>query len=169
MSGEKSGFLITLRGIYSSATGYRQSCCQISRWWKRSPPRLRSSALRQSSTRILTRFLLPSARLLLEDRVALAGRLLQASAILDCHSPTGVVEEAGVLQDTRSDGNAGAARAQHMRKKLLGEGDEIASQPVLTHQQPSGQPLFHLVQPIASRHVGGLQHQFLGIPLQALR
>jgi len=83
---------------------------------------------------------LPDFGVSADDFVALAGCIFQALAIFDPDFAPVVGDESGSGQQSGGDRHAGAPSAQHVGEELVSEGDEIAAEPVLAHEQPARQP-----------------------------
>jgi len=62
--------------------------------------------------------------------------------------------------------DAAAARAEHHRRKFVGNGHVIGFYAVMAHQKPPGQALFELVYAIAGGGLIGLREQGLSTALQ---
>src|ERR1700733_2484708 len=70
------------------------------------------------------------------NRVAFAGRFFKPLALdhLDMAAP--ISDQPALLQAPCSRGDAGAPNSEHLGKKLLGQIELIALNPVLDHEQP---------------------------------
>ena len=100
------------------------------------------------------RFGPPFRALLLHHFVTFAGRHFQLGPVDNIDVSALVRNQACLLQDACSHRDTGSAGAQHVCQKLLGQCNEVRSNAVLAHQQPSRQPLIHFVKPIAERRPG---------------
>jgi hypothetical protein len=82
--------------------------------------------------------------------IAIAGCRFKILAIEDPHSAPLIFDQATALQCACNQGNGRAPRAQHHSEELLREVQNVGLGSILGHQQPSGEPFFMLVEPIAS-------------------
>ncbi len=86
----------------------------------------------------------------LSDRsVTLAGGFLQPFSVHNFHDSVSVTDHSGFVQDSGSNGHAGASSPEHTRKKFVGERQNSTADSILAHQQPARQTLLNLVKAIA--------------------
>src|ERR1700761_6979795 len=93
--------------------------------------------------------------LLLDDRVALACRVLKAKTVSDGYPAACVVDKTSLLQHSRGNGNAGSSDAQHHRQKLVRHRECVALAAVVCHEQPASEALFDMVPTVTG---GGHSH-----------
>src|ERR1700704_2216409 len=104
--------------------------------------------------RKLLRFFSPVLQLPLDGVIALARGILQLRSIENRDVATVVVNQASPLQNRGGHRHAGASSAQHLRKELLGERQNVLTNAVLAHQKPSRQPLVDFMEAVAGRNLG---------------
>ena len=97
----------------------------------------------------------------MDSRIAFAGGLLEAFAVVDGHVASGIGDQPGLAQDACCDSDGTAADAQHHGDKFMGEGHAIGLHPVMTHEQPASEALFELMGAIAGGGLGGLHQEAL--------
>ena len=90
-----------------------------------------------------------------QGRITLAGGLLQPLAVDDPDDAPPVADQLGRLQGAGDDRHRLAAHAEHLRHELLRQRKRVGPCPVVRHQQPSAQPLFHRVQGVAGDELFG--------------
>jgi len=113
--------------------------------------------------------LFPPPFLLLHDGdITLAGGNLQARPVFDLDFTANVGDELFFLQETQGYGHARPAHSKHVRQEFLGEADLAPAEAILAHQQPSGQPLVGVMQPVARSDLRRLHADFLAKLPQAL-
>ena len=100
------------------------------------------------------------------EGIAFAGGLFQFGTVVDGHISAGIGNQAGLLQNSGGQCDAGTAGTQHLRQQLLGQRKTVSTHPVRTHQQPTAQPFFDFVQPVAGGDLGGLHSHELRKLLQ---
>ena len=97
------------------------------------------------------RFPLPASSLGHHQLVAFASCIFQLCPVHDVYVPSAVFNQSCLLQNASSDSDASSSRAQHVGEKFLSQGNVVATESVLTHQQPSRQSLMDFMRPIARR------------------
>jgi len=75
-----------------------------------------------------------------DDRIAFAGAVLETVAVEDFDLPAGISDQSGFLQSMGPDRNGGSPHAEHVREKLLGQGEGGASDHILRLQKPAAKP-----------------------------
>ena len=85
--------------------------------------------------------------------VALTGSILETGAILNGHNTSLVVDQAGPMQESRSQRDRTAGRAQHLSEKAMRQQETVRSHSIPTGQQPARKPFLDSVQPVTD---GGL-------------
>ncbi len=83
------------------------------------------------------------------ETVALAGVLLEPSAIEDAHLTVPLSNTAGILQLRSRMRYTLAVRAKHVTEEFLRERHDVDARAIVGHQEPSREPLPDAVVPIA--------------------
>jgi len=83
---------------------------------------------------------------LLDCRVALAGGVFEGGAVDDLNVAAAVADQSCALQEARCERHRGAAHAEHLAEKFLGERDGVAAHTIVGLQQPATEPRFQCVQ-----------------------
>jgi hypothetical protein len=81
--------------------------------------------------------------------VALAGSRLQAGPISDLYPASAIADQPRLLERTSGNGNPGPAHPKHHAHELMGHRKLVALNPVMRHQQPSGEAPVDIVAAIA--------------------
>ena len=102
-----------------------------------------------------------------DDGIALACRFLQHGTVLDRNDASGVVDHSGFLKNSGSHGDRSAGCAEHLSEKIMGQMKLISFHAVVAREQPSSQPFFNGVQPIACRCLGRLYKEGKQTPASA--
>jgi hypothetical protein len=84
-----------------------------------------------------------------DDGITLAGGAFKALAIDNLYATPAVSDKAVPLEGSGGEGDAGAAGAEHLSKKLLRQVEVIGFETVPDHQQPAGESFFYLVEAVA--------------------
>ena len=93
--------------------------------------------------------------------IALTGGTFKAFAVKDVDVAALVFDQADALERACRHGDGGAARAEHFGEELLRDVKLIVLNSVSQHQEPAGEPLFHLVQAVAGYELA--EDQGLGL------
>lgn len=81
--------------------------------------------------------------------IALAGRGFQSPAVEHANRPSRIFDDAGLLKGASSFRNASAVCTQHCGEKIVRHWNEARLNAILRQQQPTCEPLFDCVQPVA--------------------
>lgn len=98
------------------------------------------------------------------DLITLARGLFQALTVADNNAAPPGINQTCRTQIPGSDIDASAPRGHDSRDDLLREGQFIAGNPIMSHQEPGAEPLFNGVEGMAENVLGLLRPRKLLIP-----
>src|SRR3982074_2030884 len=111
------------------------------------------------------RFISPVLSLASDYFVAFARGLFQVVSVHNGYRSPCVRDQTRPLKNSSADGYTCPPGTQHVRKKFLRQGDQVATNPVLAHEQPARQSLRNFVKAIAGSNLHGLHPQFLRVAI----
>lgn len=92
----------------------------------------------------------------LRNAIAPVGGTDQAFAIGDVYAATREANETFSVELIQGHSNPRATHSEHKREKFVGQGDLIAAQAVLRHEQPARQALLECGGAVGERGMRGL-------------
>ena len=98
-----------------------------------------------------------------DDGVTLAGGLLQGLGVEDVDVSAGIPDQVGVLEVCRSDGDSGAAAAEHVCEELVRHFEVVAVSAVGADEEPAGEALLGAMLGITPGGLNGLNELGLDI------
>src|SRR6476661_8755692 len=99
--------------------------------------------------------------------VTLASCFFQPFPVPDSNFSARVINQSGLMQNSRCQRHRRARRSQHVAKEFVSDRERVRVHAVMAHQQPARQPFCNVMQPIAGR---GLSRQYqvrLKIPVKS--
>jgi hypothetical protein len=102
------------------------------------------------------------------DPVTLTYSRLQPIAIQNVDAAAAIANQTGVLQVSRSYGDALTASPKHIGYQVLGHEKVETLFPVLTQEQPTAESLLHGMQTVADRGLRNLRDECLCISKQQM-
>ena len=81
--------------------------------------------------------------------VAFAGSFFEFLAIQDFYGAAVVLDNLALLQDTGSEADARPVRAEHGGQEIVGDGEDLGVNTILSHQEPASEALLDAVEAIA--------------------
>lgn len=100
------------------------------------------------------------------DRVALAGPVLQPRNIQNPDHTPGVIDETFIFQCSRRSRDRGAGTSNHVCKKNLGHVESVPAHPVCCDEQPPCESLLQMVLRIAACRLHSLQKLGLHVAMR---
>ena len=97
--------------------------------------------------------------------IAFAGRGLETLTILDADLLRGVVDQACAPQRAERECDGGSTNAQHDREEFLGQLKGVLPHPIVGHEEPSGESLFHGMEGVTGDGLIQKDHIRLNVPI----